>query len=134
MSNVRTFTHENVSFDFLIDKDTQTWKSVSEWAEFYGISRQIAQRHIDHAIEDGEVDPDTMCNLKLHLGENNFSGHKTVMEYSGDVGIAIGYRARKSKRASALRVFLSAVARQVMQIKGESSILKKPYKLAPIEP
>lgn len=36
------------------------------------------------------------------------------MEYNGDVGIAIGYRARKSKVASAFRVWLSGVAKQLL--------------------
>lgn len=114
MSDIKTFESNGIVADFIFNEKAETYKSVAEWAAFYGIARQTAQRHIDNAIEEGEIDPATSCSLKLLSVSESASGHFRIYEYNGDVGIAIGYRARKSKVASAFRIWLAGVAKQLL--------------------
>jgi len=67
------------------------WLTQAQMAQLFGKDRSVISRHIQNAINEGEVDPSTGC-ANFAYPEKNISGIVKIVAYNLDFIISVGYR------------------------------------------
>ena len=67
------------------------WLSQAQMARLFGKDRTVIGRHIRNAINEGEIDAETMCAKFAHVGKDGDQTYN-IEVYSLDVVISVGYR------------------------------------------
>ena len=71
--------------------EKSAWLTRQQMADLFQKDRTVIGRHIQNAIDCGEIDPATMCAKFAHMGENTSQVYKTDI-YNLEVVISVGYR------------------------------------------
>jgi len=78
------------------------WLSQAQMAQLFGKDRTVIGRHIHNAINEGEIDAETMCAKFAHMGKDGDQTYHTDI-YSLDVVISVGYRVHSSRASPIIR-------------------------------
>jgi prophage maintenance system killer protein len=91
------------------------WLSRRQMAELFDKDRTVIGRHIKNAIDEGEINPATMCAKYAHMGKDSDQLYQVDI-YNLDVVISVGYRV-KSQRGVEFRRWATSVLKDYL-IKG----------------
>lgn len=103
-----------VTLPVSVDVDT-VWLSRKQMAELFDKDRTVIGRHIKNAIDEGEINPTTMCAKYAHMGKDADQVYQVDI-YNLDVIISVGYRV-KSQRGVEFRRWATSVLKEYL-IKG----------------
>ena len=104
----------NVTLPVSVDVDT-VWLSRKQMAKLFDKDRTVIGRHIKNAIDEGEINPTTMCAKYAHMGKEADQVYQVDI-YNLDVIISVGYRV-KSQRGVEFRRWATSVLKEYL-IKG----------------
>lgn len=93
-----------------VDRET-VWLSQAQMAELFNTSKQNISKHVNNAIREGEINPNSTINESLTVqSEGTRSVTRKVKHYNLDVIISVGYRV-KSLRGVEFRRWATGVLR-----------------------
>jgi hypothetical protein len=105
-------------------EDETVWLSQTQMSELFQTTKQNVSLHINNAIKEGEIEPDSV--VKEYLTTASDGKKYSVKFYNLDVIISVGYRV-KSLRGTQFRRWALSILREYI-IKGFSmndDMLKK---------
>jgi prophage maintenance system killer protein len=94
-----------VRLDVRLERDS-IWLSQKQMAELFGRERSVITRHIQRALADDELSPESNVQ-KMHIA----SSDKPVTLYSLDAVISVGYRVN-SARGTQFRIWATRTLRE----------------------
>ena len=103
------------SIELSVDYEKDTiWASINEIALLFGINKSNVSKHIKNIFSEEEIIKDSTVakNATVRKREGNREVEREIEYYSLDIIIAIGYRARSTKRATEFRKWATKTLKQ----------------------
>lgn len=95
-------TEKGIKVELRYEGET-LWMNQSQIAELFGVSRQMANSHLNNIYEDGELDRDATCKEILQVrDEGGREVNRKTLIHNLDAIIAVGYRV-SSKQGTTFR-------------------------------
>lgn len=118
--NIIKYTEFGLDLDCIAENE-QVWMSVSQIAELFGISERTCREHIQHILDDKELDKSTRRLNRQVRNEGEREVSRDVVHCSQDMVMHIGYRVR-SDRGVHFRKWATKTINQALDPKPQSCV------------
>jgi death-on-curing family protein len=114
-NNLIIYQAENGVIELRLDMDNETmWATIDQIAQIFEIDKSNVSRHIKNIFEEGEIKKDSTVakNATVERQEGDRFVKRELDVYSLDIILAIGFRARSTKKAIYFRKKAGEILKQ----------------------